>query len=101
MIVKKQYLKSKPICKVTFQLAPDNTDFAKEVSLVGEFNDWDTQSTKMRKRKDGSFATTVSLLPDRRYEFRYLIDKKHWINDDGADTYTPSPYGSDNSVVTT
>ena len=40
-MLKKKFIKSKPICQVTFQLPQDIE--AKKVSLVGEFNDWNPE----------------------------------------------------------
>ena len=98
--MKKRYLKSKSVCKVTFELPKDVTSSAKRVSVVGEFNQWNMESTPMKKRKDGSFSVTLDLLKDREYQYRYLIDGTQWQNDFNADNYVPSPYGDcENSVV--
>ena len=98
--MKKRYLKTKPVCKVTFELPREAVQSAATVFVVGEFNDWDTQSTPMKKRKDGSYWVTVDLRRDQNYQYRYLIDEIRWENDWAADAYVPSPYGdSDNSLV--
>jgi hypothetical protein len=39
MAIAKQFLKSKPVCKVTFSLSADVVADAKDVAVVGEFND--------------------------------------------------------------
>ncbi|MFT2091192.1 isoamylase early set domain-containing protein [Paraglaciecola sp. 2405UD69-4] len=101
MAFKKQYLKSKAVCKVTFKLSKEEAKSADSVCLVGDFNDWDTSSTPMKKLKNGSFTTTVNLPKDSNYEFRYLLDDTAWENDWEADAYIPSPVSfEDNSVVT-
>ncbi len=98
--MKKRYLKTKPVCKVTFELPREAVQSAGKVFVVGEFNDWDTHSTPMKKRRDGSYWVTVDLQRDQNYQYRYLIDEKQWENDWDADGYVPSPYGdSDNSLV--
>ena len=98
--MKKRFLKTRPVCKVTFDLPSAAARSAREVALVGEFNDWDPGRTCMKRRKDGSFSITVDLERDREYQFRYLIDGKQWENDWAADRYTPSPLAdTDNSVV--
>ena len=100
MSLKKKYLKSKPVCKVTFELPKEAAPEAKEVYLVGEFNNWDTQATPLTKRKTGVFNTIVDLEIDQEYAFRYLIDGTEWENDWAADKYVPSTIpGVENSVA--
>lgn len=98
--MKKRYLKSKPVCKVTFELPKDAATSANKVNIVGEFNEWDSESTPMKRRKDGSFTITLDLATEREYQYRYLINGKKWENDWNADQYVPTPYGDgENSVV--
>ena len=100
MTMKKRYLKTKPVCKVTFELPKDAAVSADRVNIVGEFNEWDLNSTPMKRRKDGSFTVTLELATQREYQYRYLIDGSEWENDWNADEYVPTPYGdSENSVV--
>lgn len=100
MGIKKQYLKTRPVCKVTFRLPKQAADHANEVHLVGDFNDWDRNATAMTQLKNGSFKTTMDLEPDQDYQYRYLINGEEWENDWDADDYVPNPYGDgDNSVV--
>jgi len=98
-MLKKQTLKSRPACKVTFEVPRELK--AKDVSLVGEFNDWNGAATPMRRLKDGRFTVTLELQPQRAYQFRYLVDGGRWDNDWAADRYVPNPFGGDNSVVLT
>lgn len=100
MAFKKQYLKSKAVCKVTFKLSKEQAHAAETVRLVGDFNEWDLSSAPMKKLKNGDFTTTVSLAKGSEYQFRYLLDDKAWENDWEADAYIPSSVASvDNSVV--
>ena len=100
MALAKQFLKSKPVCKVTFSLSPETINGAKSVALVGEFNDWDVEAAPLKKQKDGSYKATVELPVGGEYQFRYLIDGETWYNDDTADKYVSSGVSSDdNSVV--
>ncbi len=97
--MKKRFLKTKPVCKVTFELPPEATRDASKVVLAGEFNDWDTGSTLMKRRKDGSYCVTLDLPVKCQYQYKYLIDGR-WENDWNADDYLPNPTGdSENSVV--
>ncbi len=100
MSVSKRFLKSKPVCKVTFKLPGERIGKARRVHLVGEFNGWDPRATPMRKLKDGTFSATLDLEAGGSYQFRYLVDQQRWENDDAADRYAPTPYGDgDNCVV--
>ena len=100
MSIKKQFLKTKPICKVTFRIPEKLGNSAKTAHVVGEFNGWNFLATPMRKLKSGAFTTTLDLEQGREYQFRYLLDKKNWQNDADADNLAPTPYAdSENSVI--
>ena len=42
MSISKKFLKSKPVCKVTFTVGKEMADGAESVALLGEFNNWNT-----------------------------------------------------------
>ena len=99
MALAKQFLKSKPVCKVTFELAPEQVS-GNEVLLLGDFNNWDSEGTQLKKQKNGYYKTTIELPVGTETQFRYLVDGQNWINDDAADKYVPSGVSADyNSVV--
>ena len=93
----KKFLKSKSVCKVTFEFPEAD---ASKVCLVGEFNSWDETANPMRKVK-GVWKTTLDLEQGREYQFRYLVNDNDWENDHGADKYVPNNVSGDNSVVVT
>jgi 1,4-alpha-glucan branching enzyme len=100
MSLKKRFLKSKPLCKVTFHLPKKAAGRAEAVHLVGDFNQWATAATPMKKLKKGGFSVTLDLEVGREYQFRYLMDGTEWVNDGEADKYVPSSYpGVENAVV--
>lgn len=96
MAITKQYLKSKPICKVTFTVPAEE---AKKVAVVGSFNNWDEKATTLKKLKNGTFKGTLNLEKDNSYEFRYLIDGTY-VNDEQADAYISNEFASENGVLT-
>jgi 1,4-alpha-glucan branching enzyme len=96
---KKQYLKSRAACKVTFSLPKEAAPTANKVSLVGEFSNWNKGSNQMKLNKNGKFTTTLELEKGRDYRFRYLVDENQWMNDWHADKYVQNPYGGEDSVV--
>jgi len=100
MILRKQYLKTKPVCKVTFGLSVEEAGPAETVHLVGEFNNWSKTALPMKKAKKGSFSVTIDLETGKEYAFRYLVDGIHWKNAENADKFSPTPFaGAENSVL--
>ncbi|MFB9056285.1 isoamylase early set domain-containing protein [Mariniflexile ostreae] len=96
MAITKQYLKSKPICKVTFSVPAKD---AKAVSVVGCFNDWNTSKAPLKKLKNGSFKGAIDLEIGNSYEFKYVIDG-NYVNDEAADAYAWNEYaGTENGVL--
>jgi 1,4-alpha-glucan branching enzyme len=97
MGIKKQFLKSKPVCKVTFSIVAKE---ANKVAVVGSFDDWNTQSSPLKKLKNGSFKGTIDLEANASHEFKYLIDGV-FVNDAEADGYAWNDYaGGENSLIT-
>ncbi|PRY42986.1 AMP-activated protein kinase-like protein [Spirosoma oryzae] len=100
MAVAKQFLKSKPVAKVTFELPAEAVNGAKTVAVAGEFNNWDVAAQALKKQKDGSYKTTVELPVGGEYQYRYILDGTKWENDWAADKYVASGVsGEENSVV--
>ncbi|CDF78009.1 1,4-alpha-glucan branching enzyme [Formosa agariphila KMM 3901] len=96
MAISKQYLKSKPVCKVTFTVPAED---AKEVTVVGCFNEWDTKANPLKKLKNGTFKGAVSLDAEKSYEFRYLVDGE-FQNEAEADAQVWNDFaGAENSVL--
>ncbi len=67
--MKKAYTKTGKSCRVTFSLPAEAG--AESVSLCGEFNAWDKEKHPLKRRKDGSFSTTLSVKPGTEHCFRY------------------------------
>ena len=102
MALKKEFIKGKDLCKVTFSVTPEAALGAKTINLAGDFNSWSSTDTPLKKAKDGSFSVTLELQTDREFQFRYLLDGCPWENDWKADKYIPAPFSNaDNSVVVT
>lgn len=101
-MISKKFLKSKPVCKATFTLPVEAAPEAETVKIVGDFNEWNVEDgIKMKKQKNGIFKAIVDLEAGKEFQFRYLIDGEAWENDWEADAYVATPFGSENSVVST
>jgi 1,4-alpha-glucan branching enzyme len=99
MSIKKQFLKSKPVCKVGFKLSKEVASGAAKANVVGDFNNWNETSDEMSSLKDGSFSLSLDLETGRTYQFRYLLDGTTWVNDEAADAYEASGFGDAKNAV--
>lgn len=100
MAITKQFLKTKPECKVKFTLTAEESGYAESVALVGDFNEWDASITPMKKDKDGNFSVTITLPLGDSQKFRYFINGDKWMNDPEADGYQFCTFaGVDNSLL--
>jgi 1,4-alpha-glucan branching enzyme len=95
-VLKKKFFKTKDECEVAFEVLSAE---AQVVALLCESNDW--KPIDMKKGKDGAFRARLRVPKDRRFEFRYLVDSKSWLNDDAADAYVTNRFGTKNSVLDT
>jgi 1,4-alpha-glucan branching enzyme len=96
MSVKKQFVKTKPVCKVTFSVEAKT---ANQASVVGDFNNWSLEEGALSKLKNGTFKATFELNKDAIYEFKYVIDGV-FVNEPEADSFRWNDYaGAENSVL--
>lgn len=96
MPIKKQYLKAKPICKVTFTVEAKE---ATQASVIGDFNNWDSKEGELTKLKNGTFKGVFDLDKEASYEFKYLIDGAY-INESEADAFRWNEFaGNENGVL--
>jgi len=70
---------------------------AREVFLVGAFNDWQPRGTPMKKQRGGKWTAELLLKPDA-YEYRLIIDGQ-WEDDPMAQRFVANPFGGLNSVI--
>ncbi len=73
---------------------------AKQVSLVGDFNDWDQASTPLLKVAANGVWTAEVKLPPGRYAYAFLVDGQRWIADPTAPPAVGDDFGRPSSVVT-
>ena len=98
-MLKKEVREDGSMCDVTFVLP--SALVARSANVVGDFNEWNKESTPMTRAEDGAWRITLSLESGKEYEYRFLVNGVEWHNDWEADKYVPNPYGAENSVVVT
>jgi 1,4-alpha-glucan branching enzyme len=96
MSIKKQFIKTKPVCKVTFSVEAKE---ANQASVIGDFNNWSVEEGTLSKLKNGTFKATFELDKDATYEFKYVVDGE-FINEPEADSFKWNDFdGAENSVL--
>ena len=80
--------------KVTFSV---EAKIAKEVVLIGDFNDWNPKTHPMKNGGNGRWKRVVTI-PPGRYEYKFLVDGK-WTEDPRNDQKSPNCFGTFNSVL--
>ncbi len=67
---------------------------AKSVYLVGDFNEWNTSATPMKRDAEGLWSVIIPLAPGK-YQYKFFVDGKY--EQDPTNPVTEGPYG--NSVI--
>lgn len=97
MSIKKQFIKTKPVCKVTFTVEAKEANTA---AVVGDFNSWNPAEGELSKLKNGTFKGVFDLPKDASYEFKYFVDGSY-VNDAEADSFIWNEFaGTENGVLT-
>ena len=96
MSIKKQFIKTKPVCKVTFSLEAKEANTA---AVVGDFNNWNPANGELSKLKNGTFKAAFDLPKDNSFEFKYIVDGAY-VNEPEADSYRWNEFANaENSVL--
>jgi len=95
----KQYNENGRTCNVTFRLLKEMAAHTQNVTIVGDFNDWDVAKSPMTRLASGDFVITLELDANKEFRFRYLIDGHRWEIDWYADKFVRNDQGSKDSVV--
>ena len=69
MAIRKQFLKGRPVCKVTFNISEKVGKEATQAHVAGEFNGWSASATPMKRFKNETFSATVELEKDCSYRW--------------------------------
>jgi len=79
--------------KVNFSLlAPQ----AENVSIAGDFNNWNTISHPLKKDKKGAWKISLNL-PPGTYQYRFFVDGE-WQSDPHCTDCIENPFGTSNCV---
>ncbi|MEJ2292071.1 MAG: isoamylase early set domain-containing protein [Deinococcales bacterium] len=97
-MVKKQFVKTRNVAKVTFEV--DSDVAADEVQLIADFTDW--RPVAFGRLKNGRWKLVQELEPGRSYQYRYRVLKDGAVayrNDESSDGLVGNDLGSENAVL--
>lgn len=106
MSIKKQFLKNKPIVKVTFEVSKESANDAASISLLSEHNEW--QLIELKKFKNGKFKIAENITTEDRQSFQFIYKVvsetgvESTLLPDDADSYVDNGMndGGKNAVLT-
>jgi 1,4-alpha-glucan branching enzyme len=101
MALSKLYSQDKKVCRIKFTLPKEICENFKEISILGDFNNWDPHQNKFSgKNSDGSTSIEIVLDAGKEFQFRYLCDGQIWLNEPEADKQSVTHFGdAQNSVI--
>ena len=74
-------------------------DHAESVSLAGDFNDWNAAGSPLARDHTGLWKAAIEAPQRGRYEYKFLIDGKRWMEDPDNGMKVPDSYGGLNSLL--
>lgn len=80
--------------KVTFSFELAD---ARDVILMGDFNNWNPKTHPMKSEGNGLWEKNV-LIPPGKYEYKFLVDGQ-WKEDPKNDQSCPNCFGTSNSIL--
>jgi serine protease AprX len=101
--------------KKTFRMKPENSpslnaqqqiisfylqhDCASQVSLAGNFNHWAQDILLMEPGENGLWKIDIPMLPAGRYQYKFFVDEKVWIEDVNNPYREPDGFSGFNSIL--
>jgi serine protease AprX len=74
-------------------------DTAESVALAGDFNGWNPARSALTKQQNSIWRIAVEMLPPGSYQYKFLVNQQHWMDDPNNGLKLPDEYGGFNSVL--
>jgi serine protease AprX len=74
-------------------------DSAHSVSVAGDFNGWSQAATPLKRNESGLWFTEIVVPRAGRFEYKFIINGRHWTEDPSNGMKAPDNYGGLNSVL--
>lgn len=87
-------------CKLNFVIDKSNFSEFDDIRVLGDFNGWNYEKGVTLVFSKNKFKGSTTVKSGATYEFRYILNGRHWFNDPEADGLTDSPYyGISNTLI--
>jgi serine protease AprX len=74
-------------------------DSAHSVSVAGDFNGWSHVATPLKRNDSGLWLTEIAVPGAGRFEYKFIINGRRWIEDPSNGMKAPNDYGGLNSIL--
>ncbi len=74
-------------------------DLAEQVAIAGDFNGWNPMHTNFEKFTDGIWRVEIATPPAGEYRYKFVVNRKLWIDDPSNLMKEPDRFGGLNSVL--
>ena len=74
-------------------------DSAHSVSVAGDFNGWSHVATPLKRNESGLWLTEIVVPRSGRFEYKFIINGRRWIEDPSNGMKAANNYGGLNSVL--
>lgn len=74
-------------------------DCASQISLSGSFNHWAQDVLLMEPGKNGLWKIEIPLLPAGKYQYKFFVDDKVWLEDVNNPYREPDGFHGFNSIL--
>ena len=75
------------------------SDCAEQISLSGSFNHWAKDVLILEPGKNGLWKIDIPMLPEGRYQYKFCLDEKTWVEDVDNPYREPDGYTGFNSIL--
>lgn len=74
-------------------------DAAKQVSIAGDFNDWNPKQNRLARHASGMWHAALPILPPGTYQYKLVVDGERWLEDPSNGLKAEDNHGGFNSVL--
>ncbi|HEX5655030.1 MAG TPA: S8 family serine peptidase [Chitinophagaceae bacterium] len=74
-------------------------DCAAQVSLAGNFNQWNANTLLLEPARNGLWTIDIPLLPAGKWQYKFFVDDRNWVEDVNNPYREPDGFSGFNSLV--